>query len=364
MTVETDGIVLKALLRLGMFSGFTLKTPSFISDFEIAGHSIPSAGGGIEASVYANLAELTMNITLPDLAPSDDEDDDEDEEVDCHLRIVQEFQVGLGAVAGATVFLDDKTWGPAPSTYTPIYYTTLLDACALAPSPTPTLQARQDDEESDNELSTTTTETEKVYTGTQCLSTGLANCPNSLQSVHKYTVIETLSTAVPSGDDVDWDAVITKSAGPLTATGFGEKALSLLATTGKPVSYVPPPPEETEVGSSGNDDDNDDDDDDTVGGVSKAVIIGVSVGLGVPLLLGIAGGILYVLPYSSSDSSSAPSNIREVLTTLHSFCLRRRRNKTTAGTSVTYSAVPDPYNSPTQGTTGPAKNMDVSEQQR
>lgn len=287
VTVETNGIVLQALLCLGMYSGFTMQTPS-----ELSGLVIPSAGGGIEVSVFANLAELTTNITVPVLAPEGDDDDADEEEEECFLNIVQEFQLGLGAAAGASVFLGEQTWGPVPSTYTPVFFTTLADACAFAPEATQTLEARQNDEEE----STTTTRTEKIYTGTQCLTAGLLNCPNSLQSVHKYTVTETLTATTTEGEEIDWDSFVAAATQAASIRSFGDNALALAATTGRPKSYVPPPPP-TASASDDDDDDDDDDgdndgDDDDDGGVSTGVIVGASVGGGVALILLVAGVVL------------------------------------------------------------------------
>lgn len=281
VTVETEGIVLQALLCLGMYSGFTMSTPS-----DLSGIVIPSAGGGIEVSVFANLAELTTNITIPVIAPSDSEESDsadQPEDEDCFLNVVQEFQIGLGAAAGASVFLGSQTWGPVPSTYTPIFFTTLADACVTSPAtPTPTLAPRQNGDDD----STTTTKTKKVYTGTQCLSAGLLNCPNSLQSVHKYTVTETLTATTTAGEEIDWDSFVAAPTGPASIREFGNSALALSATTGRPVSYVPPPP------TASSSDDKDGDDNGEKSGVSTGVIIGASVGGGVLLLLIIAGIVL------------------------------------------------------------------------
>jgi hypothetical protein len=284
VVVETDGILLNAVLRLSMRSGLTLKTPSFLAEIS---DRIPSAGGGIEASVFAHLAELNTNITVPALTGDDD----------CLLRVDEEFRIEIGAAAGASVFLGDRSWGPTPSTQTPLFYTTIADKCALAPSDIATIEGRQNDDE---DLSTTSTVTKKTYTGVQCLSTGLVECPASLQSVHKFTVTETLSSAVPTGVLVDWDSSVGAAA--LSVLKFGSDVRSLLKTSGPVLSFIPPPeptssgdgisfPNPTEVV------------DDVVrtfgevlegstGGVSNKIIIGVSVGVGVPLVIGSIVGIM------------------------------------------------------------------------
>lgn len=297
VTIHTGEVVLEALLRFSMFSGITLKTPSFLSDFSIAGHSIPSAGGGIEAAVYANIAQLKTNLTTN---VSDDLDD-------CLVQVSEDFEVALGAAAGATVFLRDRTWGPTPTTHTPIFYTSLSKICALPAATTVAkIRARQDGDD----LSTTITTTARTYTGVECLSAGLMDCPASLQSVHKYTVTETLSTAVPSGQDVDWDE--TAGVQALSPSTFGSGAHSLEATAGRPVSFVPPPPPATSSASPDDEDEEDsedgssssnnnssksgDSDDEGGNGPNLPLIIGLSVGLGVPVLLALIGGVMYVSP--------------------------------------------------------------------
>lgn len=289
MTVEADGIVLQALLCLGIYSGITIQTPS-----DLSGLVIPSAGGGIQVSVFANLAQLTTNITIPTLQSSDFEASEDSEngkkEEECHLNVMQEFEIGLGAAAGASVFLGSQTWGPVPSAYTPIFFTTLADACAFAPGPVPTLEARQND----NDESTTTTETEKIFIGTECLSAGLLNCPNSLQSVHKYTITETLTATTSSGEEIDWDSFVAAPTEPSSIRVFGQRAMALSATTGQPVSYAPPPPT-----ASSTDDDEESDTEEFA--VSMGVIIGASVGGGVFLLVIIATVILYVAVHSLTN---------------------------------------------------------------
>jgi hypothetical protein len=301
VVVETDGILLDAVLRLSMRSGLSLKLPSFLADIS---DKIPTAGGGIEASVFANLAELTTEVTVPSLDDSSNTDkDDEDDEDKCHLRVTEKFRIEVGAAAGASVTLGDRSWGPQAATQTPLFYSTLVDLCALAPAAsTPALiEARQDDD-----FSTTTTVTEKVYTGLECMSTGLIACPASLESMHKFTVTETLTTAVPSGVDVVWDAVVDIAA--FSDFTFGDDAKSLTSTSGPVRSFVPPPeptstaPESSRTSGSELSDfteavkkvgeDVEDVLEGSTGGVSNKVIIGVSVGLGVPVLIAFVGGIL------------------------------------------------------------------------
>ncbi|KAJ2966186.1 hypothetical protein NUW58_g10723 [Xylaria curta] len=97
-----------------------------------------------------------------------------------------------------------ETWGPDPSTKIPIFYTTLADECAesvtktasatVVTTPTPTIAAR-----ADANMTTTTLRDKVTFTGLVCISTGLAECPASLQSTTKVTSTRTLVTTVPSG---------------------------------------------------------------------------------------------------------------------------------------------------------------------
>lgn len=263
-------MVLKAVLRVGVHAGFAFGTPFPI---DIPGPVDFSAGFGVEVGVFAHVAELATHI-IPGTTGS--------EKNDCKLGIRQEYTLAVGAAAGATVALLDKTWGPQPATTIPLFYTTLLDACAVQGtpgiSPTLTLAGRQD-------LESTTTTTEVTYTGVSCMSTGLINCPVSLQKTVVTKVDVTLSTAVPSGEDVTWGAMSVNAVSSPVAFGTGVKELS--GTSGIPTSYVPGETGGFDSASGGGG-----------GGLSKSdkVAIGVGVGVGVPVLAGLVVGIWLVFP--------------------------------------------------------------------
>ncbi|KAM0385100.1 hypothetical protein ACHAQC_011722 [Fusarium culmorum] len=116
VTVESSGVVFKAVLRVGIQVGFEISS----SDVSIAGKDIFRIGAGIETGVYANIAELITNVTL-----STEEDDQ------CGLRVEEAYQLAVGAAAGASVAIEDIAWGPAVETEVPIFYTTLAQACAV-----------------------------------------------------------------------------------------------------------------------------------------------------------------------------------------------------------------------------------------
>ncbi|KAM0332096.1 hypothetical protein ACHAQA_002368 [Verticillium albo-atrum] len=302
VTIESDGVILKAVLRVAIHSGMELHTPSF-DWLSVGDLSVPSAGGGIEVGVYATLADLTTSVIL---AGDDDRRRDDDED-DCLLRVRQEYLFALGAAAGATVVFNDRTWGPAPQTEIAIFYTTLADECAIsAPvaTSTPSLEARQDDDaegDDDDSLTTTTLEREAMFTALECLSVGVINCPPSLQSLRKVTEVQTYVTAVASGVEAVWPDVTALAVD--NVVDFGNSVLGLDSTSGSPVSFVPPPPPPTETptsGGQGGEDNDDEADSDGIlsgkaGGVDKKVILGVSIGVGVPVLLAIIAGIILLV---------------------------------------------------------------------
>lgn len=128
-------------------------------------------------------------------------------------------------------------------------------------------------------MSTATSTTEVIYTGIKCLSTGLANCPASLQSTSQFTTTSTLTTIVPSGTDENEISWTAKVANVVTTTAtFNNHAMRLPATTGSPTSYVPSPPSPTTKGVV-------DKVEDEVHKAPDRVIIGLSVALGLTALL-------------------------------------------------------------------------------
>ncbi|KAI2775239.1 hypothetical protein F4815DRAFT_487452 [Daldinia loculata] len=274
VTVESAGGLLKAVLRIGVNAGFELSTPSVV----IPSSSFTTkASAGVGVSVWANIAEFATNITA---AP---EGDDED----CSLKVEQSYQFGLGAAAGATLAIGVETWGPAPNTNIPIYTTTIADICAVqgrtqtTTASIPAISARADEE-----VETITLSKKVTYTGVGCLTTGLVNCPPALQTTTKVTSTLTHITAVPSDSEATFPE--TTGASAATLVPFGTNAKSVEATTGSPVSYVAPPPT-----SSGDPTVSSEHPLGEVDGVDKRIIIGVCVGVGVPLIAAIIAGIFF-----------------------------------------------------------------------
>lgn len=187
--------------------------------------------------------------------------------------------LAIGAHAGASLVIDENTWGPSPETTIPIYSTTLAEACAVSKtasavasaSTTAASKVARDDAE------IITTVTKITSTATQCLSTGLINCPASLQTIRKSTTKKTLTATVTSGVD----PVFVTANTIVNTVAFGSDSHKMISTSGTPVSYTESPLN-TGGGAilKGK-----------TGGVSNKLIIGVSVGVGVPVLIAIIAGI-------------------------------------------------------------------------
>ena len=128
------------------------------------------------------------------------------------VELTPQGTLAVGAAAGATVHVRSGTWGPQGTTTTALYHTTLVDECAvsataaLAVTTSALLAGRQD--LTATTMTTTTTTTDVTYTAIKCLETGRINCPVSLQKTIVTKTELTLSTAVPSGEWVDWDSAM------------------------------------------------------------------------------------------------------------------------------------------------------------
>ncbi|KAL3963445.1 hypothetical protein ACCO45_000449 [Purpureocillium lilacinum] len=290
VTIQSGNTVLRAVLRLQLRTGFSIKAFDSGIDIKIGDFSPNqlTASAGIEARVYANVAEFVTNVTTQ--APEGDG------KPACALRVIQDYKLAIGAAAGATLGFLGTTYGPTPATEIPIFYTTLGSACLVkgsvatsSASPVTSRAVRR----ANGNPSTSTTVTEVTYTATACMSLGMINCPASLQTVSKNVVTKTLSATVVSGSSVVWSkAAVTAFA----TVPFPKDAMSLTGSSGTPKSYVPPPPTTTSrtqttgpsasptgLGAvlSGES-----------GGVSNKLIIGLSVGLGLPAVVAVIAGVI------------------------------------------------------------------------
>ncbi|KAI1258668.1 hypothetical protein F5Y18DRAFT_338253 [Xylariaceae sp. FL1019] len=263
LTVSGAG-TLTAVLRVALQAGIDLDIDITLNDIN----------GGAQVKVYADLAEFTTNVTA-----SIDADDNDG----CNLHVEEYYTFALGAAAGATLAIGNETWGPDYETKTPIFYTTLADKCITAassssiPISTVSVEARAD-------LTTTTLVHEVIMTGMSCASTGLIACPASLRSTSKVTKTETLITSVESGSKATWPAT---TATTVSAIDFSDNKKEIESSSGDPKSYVPPP--KTTSTASGQDHSGTASPSDTPmsqGVFNERLIIGLSVGLGVPVLAG------------------------------------------------------------------------------
>ncbi|CAI6331846.1 unnamed protein product [Periconia digitata] len=278
VTVQSANVVLTAKLRIGIHAGIAVKVPSTppVTVFNTT-IGFPELKGGIEAAVYATLAEFNTNITA---TPSDK---------DCKLHAVQDYQLAIGGIVGASVALGDETWGPVAETSTPLFSTELASICAFepkttpadaAPSPTKANKRQQPD------MTTTTTETEITHTGVQCATSAAASlagdCPMSLQQTTQSTETRTLTASAPAGETPTFASSVRDTV-TSTAT-FGKNAFTINKMSGSPTSYVPPPPSDTASIKNKLDQE--------LGGVPLKTILGVSLGVGIPVLaLLVAGGV-------------------------------------------------------------------------
>lgn len=295
MAVSTSGVVLDAALRLGVTAGLNMS--------QDLGKDFIKLAAGSSATVYTDLARFTTNVTTSETLELATRDDD------CLMPVVESYEFGLGALAGAFVQFRDEKWGPTPNTSVQIYYTTLYSACAITPaSATESVEARQTAPALLAERAgLTATEVTSVVTITNiiCQSAGLRNCPASLQTTIQVTTTSTAIVSVAEGEAPVFPA--TTTTGKIAAVAaFGEAVQKLKGSSGSPVSYVPP----VETDGSGIGDGASgviDDAKDEYNGMSdefKRLVIGLSAGLGGAFIVCVVAGIWYVLLYKSEHKPS------------------------------------------------------------
>ncbi|KAH7397417.1 hypothetical protein BKA66DRAFT_409043 [Pyrenochaeta sp. MPI-SDFR-AT-0127] len=270
VTVESAGIAISAVLRIGVHCGIEVGTPDTFDTVKVS--------SGIEVAVFAHVAEFITNVTY----------DAEDKA--CPLKVIQEYNLAVGGIAGASVVVDvpilePKTWGPVIEKSIAVFTATLAEVCAIQGTPSPVPASVTAFNERRKELTITTISTVITTSGVSCAITGLANCPVSAQVTTRTKSTKTLVTAVPSGVEAKFPETTFNSV-PSTIR-FGTRAQTIKATSGSPVAYTaPPPPPPPPTSTDGNHIE------ENGKAVKKSVIIGVSVGLGVPILLSIIGGLL------------------------------------------------------------------------
>ncbi len=281
-------MVFTVVLRVGVTVGF---------DVELPGSSISSEGlekldfsAGLQVGAFAHVAEFTTNVSYAS------------QDAECDLAIEQMYTFALGAAAGATVAVLDHTWGPSPETTKPIFYTTLASACALQPTPKTTAPSNYSLTAPLNRrdgMSTATVTRDIVRTGVNCLSKGMINCPASLQNTTTSAASTTFTAVVSSGTDEEDIPLPSPYHTAVTTTAtFGEKAVKLPVSTGVPVSYIPPPPPKPTGNITTHDilPDN-------LTGFDRKMIIGLSVALGMSVLIALVLTSLYVSHRTTSRRS-------------------------------------------------------------
>lgn len=256
---------LTALLKVGLQVGLNVASPSLNLD----GIKFATFSAGAAAGVWMNIAEFSTNVTA---APAGDSSG-------CKVFVEEVYSMAIGAQAGATLAINDHSWGPTPNTSTVLFYTTLESRCASTITSTTALVTARAAKSTG--LTTTTLTTEDTYTATQCLSTGLLNCPISLQITSKQTVTSTLVTSVPSGSTATFP--VTSQTAVASTIAFGTNVKPLTSSSGTSTSFNPTTSPTSGIAGVI---------DGKTGGVSNKIIIGVSVGVGVPVFIAIIAGWL------------------------------------------------------------------------
>lgn len=287
------------------------------------GKDLIKLAAGSSATVYADLARFTTNVTTSETLELDTRDDG------CRMPVVESYEFGLGAEAGAFVQFRDEKWGPTPETSVQIYYTTLYSACAIDPaSATTVVEARQTASALLAERADlTATEVTSVVTVTNvvCQSPGLRNCPASLQTTFQVTTTSTAIVSVAEGEEPVFPATATTGR-PAVVSSFGEAVQKLKASSGSPVSYVPPVATDGSGignGVSGAIDDAKDEYN-KWSPEFKRLVIGLSAGLGGAFLGAMAAVIWYVL------LSGRVGEFTDLLNHYFRICCKRRARKQNA----------------------------------
>ncbi|GAM33882.1 hypothetical protein TCE0_013r01102 [Talaromyces pinophilus] len=297
VTISGEGSI-QALLSLKASLGVDVNLP------DTPTYDLFSAG--IETDVFAYVADFLIQVNGSTAATDNG---------DCELAAVAEYTVAVGAAAGATLAIHSYSWGPSPNTTIPVWYTTLASLCATTKTVTSTaasvITARAELGQRDDSSLTTTTLT-TTYQIVNCVSPGLINCPINLQNTTIYSAVVTSVLAVESGSTV---TLPTNGVSALvTGIPFGSKSQRLDAISGTPTSYVPPPPPPppptstaamASATSTGNTAGNGSGSNGKTSGSNDKLIIGLSVGLGVPFLAAILAGLWYIIRHHRKYSEVA-----------------------------------------------------------
>lgn len=271
VTIAGEGS-LQAILSLKASLGVDISSNSL--------EDVLTFSAGVEVDVFAYVADFLLQVNGSTAA----------DDGDCELAAVAEYTMAVGAAAGATVAVDTYSWGPSPNTTVPVWYTTLASVCATSKTSSATsttsatITARAELNARDD-LSTAAVSSTESYTIVNCLSSGLINCPASLQNTTSYERTVTSEITVQSGSPATFPA--NTFASVTSAIPFGANVRSLVAISGSPTSYTPAASTSTTSATSGGGGILDG----TTNGTSNKLIIRLCVGLGVPFLAALILGL-------------------------------------------------------------------------
>ncbi|KAK3987137.1 hypothetical protein QBC44DRAFT_383479 [Cladorrhinum sp. PSN332] len=259
VTVKSQNVVLRGILRVGLSTGIELTSLpiSGAVDFLFAGSTVSA---GVQAGVLIDVADFATIVTS--------EAGELDSGEECNRMITEAYTLGVGATAGATLALGPATAGGRELfTVIPVFSTAVAEKCAntvFAPAPTATRAPRQ--RRQANRLTTAELEAEITHTYFECdpESTSLVHCAGAGRHPSEVTETILLTTVIPKGETPTFPAAVVSTVA--TTIPFGSSAHSIKPTSGAPKGFVAP--------------------DEESGGPNK-VVIGVMVGLVMPLLLGL-----------------------------------------------------------------------------
>ncbi|EFW98862.1 hypothetical protein CMQ_4714 [Grosmannia clavigera kw1407] len=294
--IDVDGAVnretgfhVKLADGLAMTVDFFGKSVSNIDfDVTIFGIDIPFYAG-VGFSLFADIADFTVRVR---------------NNVDnCAVLAEEIFQYAIGANAGVELEIGGHTWNPPPLKALLPVWETIASQCA--PTTLSSITATAAIAAVANGASdsvTSTIRTTFTYLAVGCRSAGLVNCPVSLQSTTVVTAESTSVTVVPLGSDATWPESTATAVTPI-AFGTNAKPISLFVS-GTPTSFVSTATASSSSvssgnrGNSGNSSSKADGTSSDHHGLSpenKRVVIGVTVGVGVPLLAGISVWIIFYI---------------------------------------------------------------------
>ncbi|CCC12685.1 unnamed protein product [Sordaria macrospora k-hell] len=353
VTLSSPTATIKAVLRVALKAGLEFKQVTKQLPKVKTKDDKPLFGAGVVAEVVAHVAEFSISVTGPTISTGDEnpgpnraarrneiestgavhpgsssslhdlavrKDEDEEEE-ECKLKVEAFYTFALAVAAGATIEALGNTWGPSPNSSIPVFHTQIGAFCATLTTPTATVTATTtaglEERRSprlnwlprmtspplldrllgrrEEELVTTTISSTATFFGQICKSPGLVNCPVSLQESTTMKSVMTLVTVVPDGVIPTFPATQMDSVSSIPE--FGPNVHKMISSvSGPPTSYNPSATDEGFLpkASEAIQDVKDFLDKDT-NGVSNKVILGVSLGLGIPVLIGVIAGLVHLI---------------------------------------------------------------------